>query len=86
MPTRASVSAAPLDPYAEWTSMPAVTQRDLRSTFKVGVHFATDADADAFFALLDRPKRRVMWWPAHDGHSGGGSRYAWVADPTAGTP
>ena len=88
MPTAARTppSAAMFDPYTEWAGMPAYTQRDLRSAFKVVIHFATDADAEAFFALLDKPKRRSMWWPQPDGHTGGGSRYAYVADPNAAGP
>jgi hypothetical protein len=83
MAPKPKASAPAFDPYAEWTGMPAFTQRDLRSACKVVVHFATDADADAFFELIDRPRKRTMWWPKPDGHTGGGGRFAYVADELA---
>jgi hypothetical protein len=74
--------ANPLDPYGEWegAGMPDYEQDDIQSAFRVTVHFPTDEDADAFFALLERPKKRTLWWPKSDGHVGSDQRSEWVAD------
>lgn len=54
------------DPLREWAGMPDYSQDDLNSVFHVTVHFATAADADGFFEMIDRPKRSSMWWPQRD--------------------
>jgi hypothetical protein len=66
----AAAGAAPLDPTAEWTGMPDYTQKNLNSVFSCVVHFRSDADADAFFEGIDRPKRKSFWWPTDDEHVG----------------
>jgi hypothetical protein len=39
---------------------------NLRRKFNVTVHFATDEACDSFFELIDRPRRKFMWWPSQD--------------------
>jgi hypothetical protein len=75
-------TAPPFDPYHEWKAMPAFTSRNLHSAYKVVVHFTSDAHADEFFKLINRPRRRVLWWPEPDGHKDGSIKFAYVAvDP-----
>jgi len=69
----------PFNPYDEWKAMPAFASKNLQSVYHTTVHFPSDADADAFFKLIDRPRRRVLWWPTSDGHKDGSSTFAYVA-------
>jgi hypothetical protein len=64
---QASISAPGDD---GWDDMPDFEQGDKTGAYACHVHFATDDDADAFFALLARPRARVLWWPQDDGHKG----------------
>lgn len=57
------------DAAAEW-DLTEFDQDNLKGAAKVIVHFATDADADAFFKLLGRDRTKSMWWPTDDGHVG----------------
>lgn len=59
-----------LDPAKEWKGMPAFDQGDKNSAYRCTVHFKSGADADAFFALIDRAKASSFWWPVADTHVG----------------
>ena len=68
------------DAFAEWTDMPDFESVDLHAAFHTIVHFPTDADADAFFALIDREKTKSLWWPTDDEHVGSDVTVAYVAE------
>lgn len=72
--------AGPIDPTREWEGMPEYDQNDENSTARVTIHFATHDDADAFFALIERPRRTSMWWPADDGKKRSDTSLTYVAD------
>lgn len=63
-----AVTADPDDPDSEWQNMPDFAQPSKWGEFAAVFHFATHADADAFFELIRRPKQRVVYWPEPDGH------------------
>lgn len=69
-----------VDPYAEWEAMPEFEQDDRTAAFRVTVNFPTEADADKFFELIDRPKKAKMWWPTDDGLVGSSVRHRYVAE------
>ena len=69
-----------VDRYAEWQGMPEYEQESLRSHDRVIVHFPSEEDAVAFFAMVNRPRARVMWWPENDGHVGSDRSRQWVID------
>jgi ParB-like chromosome segregation protein Spo0J len=46
-----------------WDGMPEFAQGDERSVFRCIVHFASEEDATAFFALIERPRKPIFWWP-----------------------
>jgi hypothetical protein len=50
--------------------MPDFQQPPKDAAFSVAVHFPTEEDADRFFALIERPRVRWLWWPRTDGHRG----------------
>jgi hypothetical protein len=57
-------SLGKVDPDAEWVDMPEFSADNLppgayRATFR----FETMEDADAFVAMIGRPKRSVVFWP-----------------------
>ncbi len=80
-------SEGALKPDDEWVGMPEFEQDDRKGIFHVIVHFASDTDADAFFALLDKPKKSQMWWPEHDGLKGSSLHHEYVAEgESADTP
>lgn len=54
------------DPYAEWVGMPEYDQENLTAATKVTINFKSEADAVAFFELIDRPKKMSMWWPVDE--------------------
>jgi len=60
----------PTNPYQEWEGMPDFNQTSKESDFKVTVHFKNEDDVDAFFAIIERPKKASMWYPEGDGHIG----------------
>lgn len=70
----------PPAPEAEWVGMPDYDQPDARSVAHATVHFASEADADAFFEKLGVRRAPSFWWPEHDGLVGSNVGEAWVAD------
>lgn len=53
-----------VDADAEWTDMPEFSMENLPpGEYRVTVRFRTHADADAFFALISRPKQTLIYWP-----------------------
>lgn len=49
---------------AEWEGMPGFTAPKADApAFSVTVHFKDDEDADEFFKLIDRERRRSLEWP-----------------------
>lgn len=60
----------PIDQDAEWEGMPDFDSENKWAAFKTTVHFPTEANAIAFFKLIDRPKAAVVWYPEGDGHVG----------------
>jgi len=69
---QASVTSTPTDPKDEWEGMPGFDQPGQPPAYSVVMHFPTQEDADAFFALIerDRPRTKYLWWPTHDGFRG----------------
>jgi hypothetical protein len=51
------------DPTEEWVGMPEYAVENLLAARTVLIAFETEADATAFFALIERPLARRMWWP-----------------------
>lgn len=74
------VMGDPTDPDEEWEGMPEFEQDDMRGVAHVAIHFATQEDADAFFTLIDRPRKASMWWPQGDGHLGKDRNKQYVAE------
>lgn len=70
------------DPDDEWAGMPDYDAEDRQSAFHCVIHFATDDDAAAFFAAIDRPKRSSFWWPEDDGHVGSDVNAEYALDPS----
>ena len=60
--------------------MPEYEQVDRNSVFRTTVHFRSSDDADAFFRLLDRPRKSSFWWPESDGHQGSNVAEQYVTD------
>jgi hypothetical protein len=69
---QASVSSTPTNPRDEWEGMPGFDQPGQPPAYSVVMHFPTQEDADAFFALIERerPRTKYLWWPTHDGFRG----------------
>lgn len=80
----AALTSGDLDYSKEWdeAGMPGYEDEDLGGAYRTVVHFKTDADADAFFAEIGRPKLKRMWWPEPDGFVGllSGSRVSAESD------
>jgi len=74
------LEADQIDAFAEWSGMPEYESADMNSVFRVVIHFATSDDSEAFFNLIERPKKTSMWWPEHDGHIGSNVNEVYVAD------
>jgi hypothetical protein len=83
------------DPAGEWAGMPDYDNEDLRSAYKVIVHFREKEDADRFFELIGVPRPTGghaaghgvpgVWWPEWDGRRGQFSDEGWTAvDPEEG--
>jgi hypothetical protein len=60
--------APPTNPSDEWVGMPDFNQPGQQGAYSTMIHFPTGEDADKFFALIDRPRARSLWWPHDDGH------------------
>lgn len=58
------------DPSEAWAGLPEFASEDRQSAFRCIVHFPTEEDAEAFFALIQRPQAAQLWWPEHDGFVG----------------
>jgi hypothetical protein len=74
------------DPREEWVGMPEYEQETMMAPWKVVIAFPTMEDADRFFALIDRPRSRRMFWPDRGGFVGMDTHRAWVSEdnPTDG--
>jgi hypothetical protein len=59
-----------VDPQEAWAGMPAYDSEDKGGAFRTIVHFRTEEDAAAFFALISREQSATLWWPEHDGFVG----------------
>ena len=70
----------PTDPYEEWEGMPDFEQGDKMSAFHCTIHFASESDAEEFFAKIDRPKKSSFWYPEHDGLVGSDVNQQYVID------
>jgi len=75
-----SEESGALDPYAEWNAMPEYETADKNSAFHTTIHFPTEADANEFFRLIERPKKSSMWYPSDDGHIGSSVKHQYVAE------
>lgn len=77
-----TIDAGPVDAQAAWDAagMPDYEQGDLSGAASVVVHFPTEEDAERFFALIERPRRKTIWWPDADGHKGATISQEWGAD------
>jgi len=71
-----------IDDAAAWDGMPAFEQSAKGSAAKVVVHFLTDEDADAFFVMLERARKPIIWWPAGDGHVSMDRDLEWSGEST----
>jgi len=60
------------DANGEWqgAGMPGFSNPGKESAYSTVVHFGSHADAAKFFALIERPLTRSLWWPAGDGFVG----------------
>ena len=47
--------------------------------FDATVHFASEADAAAFFKLVGAERKFSFWWPNPDGHSGSDATQEYAA-------
>ena len=74
-----SKNSGATDPYGEWAGMPDYKQDNKLSAFRVTIHFATESDADDFFASIDRTKKSSMWWPKDDGLIGSNVNEQYIA-------
>lgn len=70
----------PTDPFAEWEGMPAYTSENRNAPFRTVIHFASEEDLEAFFSLIDRPRRTSFWWPQDDGFVGSDVKQQYVAE------
>lgn len=54
----------------EWDAagMPGYDSDDHLAAYRTVIHFASEDDANLFFAKIDRPKLKTFWWPQYDGH------------------
>lgn len=70
---RVDVANGSVDAHAEWAAagMPDYESEDHMGAYRTVVHFATDEDADAFFAMISRERARHFWWPQSDGRTDG---------------
>ena len=68
------------DAFAEWTDMPDFESDDLHAAFRTHIHFPTEDDAEAFFALIKRKKTKSLWWPKDDEHVGSDVTVAYVSE------
>ena len=75
-----STGSNPIDAFDEWEGMPDFDQGDKTSTFRVSIHFKSSEDAEAFFTLINRPKKSSMWWPVDDEHVGSDEFQKYVAE------
>jgi hypothetical protein len=72
---------APLDPYGMWEGMPGYESANRQAAFTCTFHFLTMEDADEFFGIIDRPKRRVNFYPNEDGFKGSDvTSQAWMGE------
>ena len=70
----------PPTPATEWVGMPEYESTDLNSHYRVTVHFRTEEDVAAFFALVGQTKRSSTWYPESDGHVGSDVHKQYVAE------
>jgi ParB/Sulfiredoxin domain len=73
-----STGDSPLNPYDEWEGMPDYETNNRMSAFHVTVHFKSEDDAAAFFAMIGQERRASTWWPEHDGFKGSDRAERWV--------
>lgn len=74
------LDAPPIDAADAWAGMPEFDQPDRQSVFHTVVHFATEQDADRFFALIGVARASSLWWPKPDGLVGSNASEQWIAD------
>lgn len=68
--TRRLSAGGDFDPDGEWEGMPKFDNPGKKSAYSTVVHFPSHEDAAKFFALIERPLTRTLWWPMGDGHTG----------------
>lgn len=78
----AASGQTPTDPSAEWAGMPEYTNTN-KDPITVLIRFPSEADAIAFFAMIDRPRAKEMWYPHHDGLVVGDTSKEWVSAEVA---
>ncbi len=66
------------DAMIEWENMPDYSSEDRTSYDHVTVHFTSQADVAAFFALIGQKVHQWVWWPESDGFRGSDAREQWV--------
>ena len=68
------------DRNAEWVGMPEFEQPNKNSYFHTVIHFTNEENANAFFDLINRPKRKTFWWPVDDGLVGADKDFHYVTE------
>lgn len=68
---KVDILSGELNAHEEWLAagMPEYDSQDHMWAYRTVVHFASEEDADAFFAMIERPKQKIMWWPQSDDHT-----------------
>ncbi len=71
------------DASAEWVGMPSYAQPTKDGAAQVVIRFPTEDDANDFFAMIERPRVKSLWWPHGDNHRGMDTGLVEVADDPA---
>jgi hypothetical protein len=60
--------------------MPEFTQPNKHSPFHCVVHFTSEDNAKAFFDIINRPMRKIFWWPQDDGLVGADKDFHYISE------
>jgi hypothetical protein len=77
--TTANVSGS-TDALKEWVGMPDFANEKKNGEFHCIVHFATEADADEFFRVINKKKAKTFWYPESDGLVGSNVNEQYVVE------
>jgi hypothetical protein len=68
------------DALKEWVGMPEFGNEKKNGEFHCVVHFATEADADEFFRVINKKKAKTFWYPESDGLVGSNVNEQYVVE------